>query len=307
MLTLQKVGSEILNNNPSSFYVMVGSEYGIKEKYISLIREHYSGREVNCPSAQDILSMMNTKRIIPLQPSLYVVRYDEEFISSLCETTKDNIDKCNIVGTIVCLYEDDKSANKLEKYLPDYTVSIDKVDNKFIEKYLCNDFPDMDKETIKLVVKNCYDYFNAKSICNMLSYLEGSVVDRLSGKDISYLVGHVSSYKELTVKKAIASRNFTKMINVLEEYEDLDSLYYIILSDMVELEKIKHNKYVQSDLKGYEGRWKLEDIYNMFMNTYEQLANSRKFSVDLINSFLYIFGLSQFTTVPDCEVMKTWI
>ena len=306
MLTLQKVGSEILSGNPSKFYVMVGCEYGVKEKYLNIIADHYSGRKKECQSVNEILSMMNTKRIIPLEPSLYVVRYDDEFISSLSPDTSSKIDSCKISGTVVCIYEDDKVSNKLDKYIPDYTVSIDKIDNKFILKYLQSDFPGMKEDVLKIVVRNCYDYFNAKSICNMLSYLNENILDGLSNKEISYLVGHTTTSKELKIKKAIASRNFIKMVNLCESIDDYSSLYYLILSVMVELEKISINKYAQSDLKGYEDRWKLEDIYNMFINTFDQLDKSRKFSVDAKNSVIYLLGLSQFTTVPGLEVMSNW-
>ena len=86
MLTIQEVGQEVLTGTPKKFYAFVGSEYGVKEKYIELLSNHY-GRKVESESVQDILNIMKTRHIIPLQPTLYVVRYDESFISTLSNST----------------------------------------------------------------------------------------------------------------------------------------------------------------------------------------------------------------------------
>ena len=41
MLSIQDVGTEILNNNPGKFYIFGGTEYGIKCKYFDIIMTHY--------------------------------------------------------------------------------------------------------------------------------------------------------------------------------------------------------------------------------------------------------------------------
>ena len=86
MLTIQEVGTEILTHNPRKLYVMVGQEYGVKMKYVDILAEYY-GKKEEMSSMSDVINIMNTKHIIPLQPAVYIVRYDESFISCLLYTS----------------------------------------------------------------------------------------------------------------------------------------------------------------------------------------------------------------------------
>ena len=100
MRTINEVGMEILSGNPKGFYVFLGPEYGIKCKYIDSLKQHY-GDLKEYPSVNSLLKMFNTRRLIPLSPCVYVVRYDEDFLSSLSEKTKSTIHKTNFIGTVV--------------------------------------------------------------------------------------------------------------------------------------------------------------------------------------------------------------
>ena len=107
MRNIQDVGSEILNNKPNNIYIFTGNEYGIKYMYIKHLIEYYGGyKEIF--SMNEFISFMSTKHIIPLKPTLYILRYDEEFLSSLSNSTEKLIDNVNIIGTVVLLYESEK-------------------------------------------------------------------------------------------------------------------------------------------------------------------------------------------------------
>ena len=170
MRSIQEVGSEILNNIPDKFYAFTGSEYGIKRKYIEILSNFYKGSVIEADSVVDILNMMSTKRIIPLVPSLYVVRYDDSFISYLDSNTSNKIKRCNIIGTVVCLYETSKDENRLEKYIPDYTVSISSVSSRFVFKYLKSDFPSIPDRLVEFSAKYCDNYSHAYNVCKSMSY-----------------------------------------------------------------------------------------------------------------------------------------
>ena len=43
MLSVQDVGTQILGGNPGKFYVLCGTEYGIKKKYIDVLNSYYHG------------------------------------------------------------------------------------------------------------------------------------------------------------------------------------------------------------------------------------------------------------------------
>lgn len=304
MRTIQEVGMEILNKNPSKFYVFSGSEYGIKNKYLSILSEVYGGsREVS--DVESVLSLMSIKHVVPLKPSLYVVRYDNAFISSLSSETAKRIDKLNIKGTLVCIYDySTKGVNKLEKYLPDYTVNVDKIDKQFIVKYLHSDFPGVPDRLISLAAEMCDNYGDAQNLCRSMSLAPVDDLFAMSDEAIASLLGKSKSSTDAQIRSGIASRNFKYLIDTLESYSgDSDSVFYSILSTMLDLEKLFSNSRSQSDLRDYLGRWTLKDVYNMFMNTYFELKKLRTYATDSKSSLIYLFGLLKFSEIPSVEDM----
>lgn len=300
MLAIQEAGKQILTGNPGKFYIFVGEEYGIKNKYLEDMRLHYENwKEVD--SVRDLFSMFKTKHLIPLKPTLYIVRYDEDFYSYVSDKTKSEIDKLNIIGTVVCIYQSNKHTLKFDKYLPDYTVSFDFISKQFIKKYLTIDFPDLNPELINFAAESRDDYNSAWYICNSLSNLESSV--KIS--DLVHVFDVVDDTTETNLKKAFASRNYKNITELLVQYPNLDQVYYVLLNVLIELEKITKNTYLQSDLREYSKMWTLQDIYNMFMHTYEELKKVRSISsYSVYLSLMYLFSLSVYSPIPSVEVLK---
>ena len=304
MRTIQEVGIEILNNQPASIYIFGGQEYGIKKKYLTMLKDFYKD-SVECAAFSDIISIMSTKQIIPLQPKLYIVRYDEVFVSELNEKVASRIKSLNVKGTVACLYEDEKHLAKLDKFLPEYTVRIDEVSTQFKIKYLHSDFHGVPDKFIELAASYGANYNESYNICAAMHTVQPELLFALSDADIMKLFGKSDAVVENQIKTGVASRNFTYLVSLLENYEDLDSLYYTILSTMIEMEKVLSNSRASSSLREYGKRWQMIDVYNMFMNTYAELQNSRsRASGDTYNSLLYLFSLLKFEQIPSLEYMK---
>lgn len=304
MLTIQEVGTEIMKGHPRSFYIMTGSEYGIKKMYIKYLQEYYHSYK-EADSVESILSTMNTKHFVPLHPTVYVVRYDESFINSLNDKTSSKIRNTNIIGTIVCLYESDKHTSKVEKYLGDYTVHIERVNSTFIKKYLKKDFPRLDDLCIEAAVESCVDWYEAENMCRCMMLDKPEHLRTQSKEDLKVTFGKAQELDEKAIKPIVASRNFNSLLYLMTKKEgEEDSILYSILSTMLELEKIHTNKYAESDLKKYQKDWPLSDIYNMFMQTYQQLKYMRSISPDPKNVLLYLITLMQFQEIPSVEVMS---
>lgn len=304
MRTIQDVGSEILTNNPSKFYVFCGHEFGIKEKYIRIL-ENYYGLKEEYPSVKSVLDIMQKKHIIPLQPKLYVIRYDENFISSLDAQSEYTIKNLNIIGTVVCIYEDDKHQSKLDKYLSNYTVQIPSVDIRFVTKYLHDDFPKLSDNVIDIVCNITSNYNIAYNMCKSLNHVDAVTVCNMSITDISNILSCQSNSDESAIKECIASKNFYYLSNYIDTLDTLDTMYYNIMSTMCDLDKIKSSKYSDSSLKSYADNWSISDIYNMFMHTYNELVISRSSNAyPLKDSLLYLFSLLQFVSIPSLEDMR---
>lgn len=303
MLSIQDVGLSILGDNPKKFYVLGGTEYGIKDKYIEILVSKI-GDKIEYPTVMEVVNFMSKNHIIPLQPQVYVVRYDKTFLSTVNQELANKILSLNIVGTLVLVYEDEKDLNKLDKVFPDNTASIDSIDSKHTEKYLKSDFPDLDAKTIEYASKHSSNYYQAKNICRCINAVQGRVL--LTEKQIVSLFDLQSSFNNNDVQIAVASRNFNALSYIVDHYEDdLQGILYQILRTMVELDKCQSSKYSNSPLKDYAKKWSRADIYYMFNHTYNAIKAIREgYTVDTADLITYLGALMVFKTIPNLQVLK---
>ena len=305
MISPQELSMSILSDNPLKFYVLGGTEHGIKDKYIEKLEKLY-GSKLEYPDVESVLSMVTKKHLVPLPPSVYIVRYDATFASSLNMDTANKIKRAKINGTVVCIYSDDKQLTKIDKFLPDYTAIVPMVDTKFIIKYLHDDFPRLDDRSIAVAAKYSADYSQARSICKSMCYASPEELNRMSETELASLFGCTVSATEKELKNAIASRNFAKLVKLAPLYEgSTDTILYTILQTMIELEKILTSKYSNSDLASYRKLWKVEDVFFMFMHTYQELEKLRSnTSSSAENSLVYLAGLMTFKDIPPMEALN---
>lgn len=306
MVTIQDVGIQILGDNPGKFYIFGGTEYGIKEKYISILKDKY-GKQVESTSVKDVIDMLSKRHIIPLEPAVYVIRYDESFVSELSELLASRISKLKFEGTIVCLYESAKHITKLDKYLPDFTVSIDSVSPQFVAKYLHSDFPNLSDRFINIAVHHGDNYNQSRNMCRCMNSVSEDSLSNMTDEQIAALFGCSDVSTEAHIRIGVASKQFKYLIDTIENYDDDgDRVLYAILQTMIELDKILDNSRIQSDIKDYAKLWTREDVYHMFMNTYEELKKRRSSTTcDIHFSLVYLFGLLKFKPIPSPEVMNS--
>jgi hypothetical protein len=305
MLSIQQLGLEILNHTPRKFYVLGGSEYGIKARYIDELTKYYK-QKIECNTVAEIIASSKTKQIIPLGPALYVVRYDEEFGSNISADLAKQINNLNISGTVVCLYET-KYFSKIEKYLPDNSAFIEPIKSNMIIKYLKSEFPDCSTHLLSIAAKICRNYGHARNICIGMSSCNSAIIDDMSDKEICTLFGYAEDSSNKEMQMAVASRKFANVNKCISEYtEAYDSAIYDFLSVAVELDRIFDKSRVESNLSAYAKLWTRQDIYNLFMQAYNQLSLIRSFSVEPQNCLLYLTGLLQFNNIPSVEGMEVW-
>lgn len=299
MRTIQEVGLEILGNKPKPMYFFCGPEIGIKQRYIDILQQYY-GKLVEAQSLSDVLQMMRTKHIIPLQPAVYVVRYDDIYLSQLSASSAKYIAGTKIVGTIVGIYEGDKAAAKLAKYAGDYTVSIDNIDAKYIEKYLTNEFSGLANRYIQIAATCGENYSHARNICRSLSMCSKSLLSNLSDSELVKLFGIGDTATENQFKLGIASRDYKYVCDLLDIYDgDPNDVFYYILSTLIELEKCASTRSKTSSIAAYLDRWPLSDICQMFAHVYTSLKLSRKISIgDPKLVVLYLFSLLPYSPIP---------
>lgn len=305
MLSIQQVGTEILGNAPRDFYVFGGSEYGIKRKYIQHLTTYYRDNKVEAASVLDVLNLMCVKHLIPLVPSVYVIRYDEAFLSQLNVPLINKFKSAKIVGTIVCIYEDSRSITKLNKFFPDNVASIEPVNQNMVMKYLRSDYPQLDDRFIQISATISDNYGHAQCICNSLSFCKGTILQSMTDAEIASLFGKEATYTDAQLKEAIASRSFRSVMSCLPSFVDrLDSVLYSFLSVAVELDKIFDNRWVDSDLSKFAKKWTRKDIYNLFMQAFHQLELIRSISADPTNCIYFLAALLHFKQIPSVKELS---
>lgn len=306
MLSIQDLGLQIMNDNPQKLYILGGIEFGIKERYIEKLASYYNGNVSEVDAVGPVIDLMSRKQIIPLEPTLYVVRYDEQFISDLTEAYALKINKLKVAGTIVMLYENPKHVSKCDKFFPECTAEIGRVGRKFVIKYLHSDFPRLDDRCIEIATDCSTSYGHARRICSMMQMADPVMLAKMPEEKVAELFGCSSISSEKQIQIGVASRNFGMLCNMIEKYpDDYDKIVYTILQTMLELEKIKSSKYSDSPLKEYAKLWSFQDIYYMFMNGYNELKKLRSMSsYETYSSLIYLIGLLKFASIPDPEVME---
>lgn len=302
MRTIQDVGLEIFNHTPAKFYAFLGPEYGIKCRYLDMIAETYKGSVVEADSVQSVISMMKTKHIVPLQPSLYIVRYDETYLSSLDNASFMKLKDIKMIGTLVMIYQTEKQCSKVEKYLSDISVYVGNVDIKFVEKYLKQDFPNLDSRLVKLAAYCGTDYGHAKNIGGCMNSVPSNEFMSYQDSDICKLFGKVDEVDDKVLQIHIAARDVNFLMSNINKFlENTDNTIYTLMSTMVEFDKIWGNKYSDSPIKKYQKVWSREDVYYMFMHGYHQLRLRRSISVDNENQLITLFSLLSFSPIPSIE------
>lgn len=301
MLSIQDVGLSIFSDTPKNLYILGGSEYGIKDKYIEVLISKI-GKKQEYDSVTDIINFMSRNHIIVPPPQVYVVRYDKGFVSNIKDLAP-KLSSLDILGILVLIYEDDKDVTKLDKYFPDNTAIIDPVGIKMLLKYLKADFPKLDAKSIEYAAKNSTNYYQAKNICRCLDIIKEKSI--LSEKQIISLFDIHSEYSNSDIQIAIASRNFYALMKIVDNYDgDLQGILYQFLRVMVEMDKIQSNKYSNSPLKEYSKKWKRADIYYMFNHTYDAIKSLRSgYVADVKDIIIYLAALMMFQTIPDTKLL----
>lgn len=300
MLSIQDAGRQILSGNPGKFYVFVGDEFGVKDRYLSILKTHYNSY-VECCSVSEVFSQMGKKSLVPIPPKLYIVRYDEEYLQDLTDKSSATIKNLNIIGTIVCLYQNQKHSIKCAKYLSDYTVAFDPVNSGFIRKYLTSDFSELSSDIVEFAVTVRSDYKGAWNICNALRYANDAAIMRYGEKYVSDTFGVQSDVSESQFKLGVAARDFSYTNSIIDSYSgDIGSLLYTMLSTMLELERLMSNPKSKSDLRKYVRGWSLHDVYHMFMHIYAELERSRTISsYDYRGGLVFLISIMQFSPIPE--------
>lgn len=305
MLTIQELGLSIMGDSPKNFYILGGSEFGIKEKYIDILVSKV-GLRIEHSNVVELVASMEKKQLIPIPPSVYVIRYDKTFLTKLSEKNSDlasRINKCKINGCIVLIYESESDINKCDKYFPQNTAIINHIDVKFVVKYLKTDFPELKDEYCNIAAKVSSDYYQAKNIARCLYSIQDKCT--LTEGQVKYLFGLDTTYKDTDVMMAVANRDFASLIYMSEHFDgDVQNIFYTILRTMIELDKCLDNKYTQSPLQKASKLWTRYDVYWMFNHTYNALKQLRSgYTADSDVYIVYLAALLKFKPIPTLQAL----
>lgn len=296
MLNIKNAIAEIYSDSPSRLYFFTGPEYGVKVEYLDVLKARYSNRVEERSTLDEVFQLFKQRSLVPVPETLYVVRYDKSFISSLSDIVVSRINRLKIHGTVVALYLDDKDEAKLDKYFPNSVVRINAIPEAVQLKHLKNKFPDLPELYVKESIRLSEDYFKACTICRLMCCLSRSQLSRLSRKEIESIFGYFYTADSDAFKLAIASKDFASAIREIEAYTgDLSNLFYDILSSMLEIIKVIEKPYSESQLKPYSKLWTKQSASKYYEIVYDQLSEIRSNSMyDPYNSLVYVCSLLKY-------------
>lgn len=306
MLSIQELGLSIMGDSPKNLYILGGSEFGIKEKYIDILVSKI-GNRIEYSNVLELIASMEKKQLIPTPPAVYVIRYDKLFLSKLSDKNGElaqRVKKCKINGCIVLIYETDSDINKCDKYFPENTAIIAHVDAKFIIKYLKSDFPKLNDNYLKIAANISSDYYQAKNICRCLY----SIQDRynLNEMQIKWLFGLDTTYSDNDIMLAIANKDFSSLVYMSEHYDgDAQNILYLMLRTMLELDKCLDNKYASSIVQKASKLWTRYDIYFYFNHVYNALKQLRLgYVADPSLYIIYLAAILRFNQIPNLASLQ---
>lgn len=291
---------EILGNNPGYLYFFCGTEYGVKRKYIEHLSTLFSS-VVEVDSLDELFSSFSKKKLISTSSTLYICRYDFDFLKKLDVGKVKKQDGC----CVVAIYEDEKSFSKLDKLFPEHVVRFDVVSDRFVLKYLSSDFPDIDERYLSIVASSCPGgYGQAGIVCGQINCIR----DRLSSIDddkLLTLLGLESSLSEQNMMRYAAARNFTGVMKVVDSFEgDVSNLINGMCHVAIELDKAMDSR-TPTEYSKYVKYWSREDVYNFFEQSYIQTLNMRSsLNVDAYSVIVYLSSLLRFNRIPSVEQMS---
>lgn len=307
MRNINEVSREILLDTPKSLYILAGSEFGVKQKYIDRLFQFYDNNCIEVDKFSYLIDRFTKKHLMDMKPCLYIVRYDDTFVSTLDDSLAKKVRSMDVSGTILLIYDNEKQSTKLDKYLPEFTCSVDKVAHQFVLNYLKQEFTQLPEDLLKRVTVLTPDYNQAKLVCNSLCNLSSDSLYNMTDSDISYLFGYDATFNETNLKSGIASKNLLYLCKVVENYDaDLTSIFYTMLSVCLDIEKALRSKYSTPEyLKKYVQFWNMESCYNLFNHVYQELIYSRRTSgYDIKSRMYYVFLIMSFKNIPSLGEVK---
>lgn len=299
MLSIQQAGVEILGNKPRSLYFLCGSEYGVKQKYIDHLKHLYSSCTY-VDSISDLVKMFSRKSLVSSRNSLYVVRYDAEFVKTVDSAYAKKILSLKVPGCLIAVYDDEKQFHKLDKHFPDNTVYIQAVTKEHCIKYLKADYPNLDDRYVKLAACNCFGgYGQAKIVCSQMNSIS-SKLHKIDDADLLCTFGIGKKYTEQQMMLCAAARSFEGVMTVVDNYDDdLNFLLNGLCHVAIELDKAMDSKMQNTEYSKYVKFWTRPDVYNFFEQCYVQTLKLRSSTVSSVySSLVYVAALLNFKRIP---------
>lgn len=133
---------ELLDKKLRSFYIFTGQELAVQDIYIAKIQEISGLNIIYTDSLSSIFAKITTKSLFKVDPCIYVIRNDEQYLKS--ESKWKTIQTMNFHGNIVILRYSLDKISKFEKAHQDVLIKFDYVATSYLKNRLqaCTGMPD---------------------------------------------------------------------------------------------------------------------------------------------------------------------
>lgn len=275
MLSMQDGAAQLLSDAPGSLYFLTGPDYGVKRKYIDHVSGIYGGNVVETESFAALVDDLSRTSLFPRPSTLYIARYDKDLISNLDADLAKSLKSMRFSGTIIGIYQEDKSEKKLDKFFPDCTLRVNPLSEALQLKHLKSDHPGLDDGIVAKCIKVGGDYIKASNMCDALELLGQTEASSMSQGDLVDLFGCEPAYDKQRFKQAVTRRSTGSMYKMLDAHDssDYSEMLYDMLSALFDVAKaLESGK--PSSVVPIEAlrKWSLPQVKHMFDIIYEQIS-----------------------------------
>lgn len=294
MLTIKEGATELFSDTHKTVYFFTGQEYGVKKEYIDKLSEQFNYSIENYDSFQSIIDSCRNKPLFIDHDTLYIVRYDKQFISSLNNKLENDVNNLRPHGIIIGLYEDEKDENKLDKHFSDRVIRFNLMSKEVEANHLYKDFENLPPNYISASVNMSSNYYQAYNICYAMTFLKDL---GLSQPELFALFGYDILSNEEHFKLSVASKDFKAAIREVDRFDglDLSTFHYAILSVLLDIAKCKYKSNPNSYVYKYVKRWDIKELNYLYNEVIDQIEKLRNYSTyDSYISIVYLLGLLNF-------------
>lgn len=224
-MELKDLKEELLQNKIRPLYIFTGVELALQDVYIKKIKEVSKLNSVRTEYLKNIYNKFNTRSLIKINPNIYIIRDDEDYIKAekIWESFKKNKLNGNIV---ILLYTDIAKNSKFYNAHKELIVDFDYIDRSILKNRLMAT-TNMNEQSCKELVDICngnygviqHEVYNLLLLADAMNCsIQTAYLESRKNNTITEYIGDII----FDFTNAIVERDINKTYSLYEKIKQTD-------------------------------------------------------------------------------------